>query len=584
MATGATVVVPREPAIDLIRVISEGTYTTFAQALKEFVSNAYDADATRLEITIDEDCSLVQIRDNGVGMQAKDFVNYYASLARSGASGATSVSGRTRRGRRKIGRFGLGALAVIGIADRFVVRSSKAGKREGFEAAIDLTNVRKNFRKNEDLSKHWKFRLTTWDNEPVRRGFTDVRIEGLKNEVQAALQQPGQKSPTDFVQTVDELSGIEALRWRLGLICPAAYVSGYPLDERRMARGADSILRTQVRKLNRADFAISLNGSPALRQITLPSYRPSKLADPERAKLLLRRGLGFELRCFSSRPRSGLRYQGYVLSQAMQVFPEEVRGILVRIRGVAVGWHRMTYVPTNAPNTFPQTVSGEVWVEGLDDALQFDRESFREDHPLYVRFREELASFLYDEGKDWRDRSVVRRKKERGKAKQAKAKAPRSRTVGPVAKGSKTAPEEAKDEFLPLDVFSGQPEYILRIVRQISGCWNRDYREACGTMIRRVLETMIIEYFECNKWKKDLIDKSTGDYISFGHIIGKLGGDAKHGMEARVIKALKDLKGLGDVSAHDFRVKIRKSDFTSKKDMLRYTADRLLYFIARAKE
>ncbi len=53
MTTERGILVPREPAVDLVRIISEGTYTSFAQALKEFVSNAYDADAGRVDITID---------------------------------------------------------------------------------------------------------------------------------------------------------------------------------------------------------------------------------------------------------------------------------------------------------------------------------------------------------------------------------------------------------------------------------------------------------------------------------------------------------------------------------------------------
>jgi DNA mismatch repair ATPase MutL len=75
---------PVEPAIDLVRILSEGTYTSFPQALKEFVSNAFDADATRVDIQVDEEVNGITIRDNGEGMTLADFGDAFASIARSG--------------------------------------------------------------------------------------------------------------------------------------------------------------------------------------------------------------------------------------------------------------------------------------------------------------------------------------------------------------------------------------------------------------------------------------------------------------------------------------------------------------------
>ncbi len=102
---------PREPAIDLIRIISEGTYTSFPQAIKEFISNAHDADATMVNINIDDECGSVVIRDNGVGMSLDEYQKYFASIARSGKSASRTTWGRTKLGRLKIGRFGIGSLA-----------------------------------------------------------------------------------------------------------------------------------------------------------------------------------------------------------------------------------------------------------------------------------------------------------------------------------------------------------------------------------------------------------------------------------------------------------------------------------------
>jgi hypothetical protein len=161
MALKTEVLAPREPGVDLVKIISEGTYTSFPQALKEFISNAYDADALRVDITIDDDSTSIVLRDDALGMTLSDFLNYFASIARPGPSGARTARGRTRLGRLKIGRFGIGSLAVVGTADKFSVRSVKRLSGEGFEASIDLAELREHFYKGEDLSKRWRGRSPT---------------------------------------------------------------------------------------------------------------------------------------------------------------------------------------------------------------------------------------------------------------------------------------------------------------------------------------------------------------------------------------------------------------------------------------
>src|SRR5713226_10621667 len=110
---GVRIVSPKEPSIDLIRILSEGTYTSFPQALKEFISNSHDAFATEVALRFDDDFSVLSIRDNGEGMSSDDFVNVFASIARTG--GKTRLSLETNRlARERIGRFGIGSLAVVG--------------------------------------------------------------------------------------------------------------------------------------------------------------------------------------------------------------------------------------------------------------------------------------------------------------------------------------------------------------------------------------------------------------------------------------------------------------------------------------
>ena len=92
----------------IIRELS-GIYKPFVKAFKELVSNAYDADATEVFVTLSEDFSSMDVLDNGIGMTPFDF---HKSFARIGGSTAWLQEGTSSGGRPRIGYKGIGFLAV----------------------------------------------------------------------------------------------------------------------------------------------------------------------------------------------------------------------------------------------------------------------------------------------------------------------------------------------------------------------------------------------------------------------------------------------------------------------------------------
>jgi HSP90 family molecular chaperone len=67
---------------DVVKHLSLGLYRNFALAIKELVSNAYDADATDVKIKLDLDKGLIVIRDNGRGMSEGEFTEDYLTVAK----------------------------------------------------------------------------------------------------------------------------------------------------------------------------------------------------------------------------------------------------------------------------------------------------------------------------------------------------------------------------------------------------------------------------------------------------------------------------------------------------------------------
>jgi hypothetical protein len=95
-----------DPAV--IRELS-GIYKPFVKASKEFVSNAYDADADFVHIKLTEDFTEMEIIDDGLGMTPFEFHDDFTKV---GGSYKRLQGGWTEKGRPKIGSKGIGFLAV----------------------------------------------------------------------------------------------------------------------------------------------------------------------------------------------------------------------------------------------------------------------------------------------------------------------------------------------------------------------------------------------------------------------------------------------------------------------------------------
>jgi hypothetical protein len=92
----------------IIRELS-GIYKPFVKAFKELVSNAYDADAKTITVTVHDDFSTIEVLDDGLGMTPYAF---HESFARLGGSTAWLHGGKSPGGRLRIGYKGIGFLAV----------------------------------------------------------------------------------------------------------------------------------------------------------------------------------------------------------------------------------------------------------------------------------------------------------------------------------------------------------------------------------------------------------------------------------------------------------------------------------------
>ena len=117
-------------------------YSKLPSVLSELVSNSWDADAEYVSIDfIDRDGSKgIVFKDDGEGMTFEELQNKYLVIGRNRRKSTTSDI--SPKGRKVIGKKGLGKLSVFGICNIIEVISVKEGIKNHFR--MNLSEIRQN--------------------------------------------------------------------------------------------------------------------------------------------------------------------------------------------------------------------------------------------------------------------------------------------------------------------------------------------------------------------------------------------------------------------------------------------------------
>src|SRR6266545_3993720 len=122
------------PRARLLSLLGEQLISDQAVGLIELVKNAYDADATCVEIELtglsSVDTSQIVLRDNGFGMNLADIEQKWLSPAVDHKERQKKAKERTPRGRLPIGEKGVGRFAVHQLGHRFQLISRMAKSPE----------------------------------------------------------------------------------------------------------------------------------------------------------------------------------------------------------------------------------------------------------------------------------------------------------------------------------------------------------------------------------------------------------------------------------------------------------------------
>jgi hypothetical protein len=130
-----------------------------------------------------------------------------------------------------------------------------------------------------------------------------------------------------------------------------------------------------------------------------------------------------------------------------------------------------------------------------------------------------------------------------------------------------------------MSLVRGTRGYIERVSNQINGAYENGWYDACAVMLRRLIETLIIEAFENHRIAHS-IQNANGDFLYLRDLIDKTLGERPWNLSRNAKQALPRLKDIGDKSAHSRRYIAQRGDIQPLLSDVRTVIQELLYIAA----
>ena len=528
--------------------ITDGIYRQPASALRELISNAYDADATEVIIFTDAPrFGYISVRDDGHGLSPEMLEHLVEHIGGSAKRSSEGIDlGITSKddenlspgGRKLIGKLGIGLFSVAQFTRHFLIITKTP--KDKFRTIADITlgpvagqekklSVDNRSGQQEIQTGHariWRENAEDADSHGTEIKLLDLlprtraelasadlwaKIDFQKEdpdspnieipryhigrmkpkqtevlEIQPELPWSNDDSPKDrfskFVQAVrgsiDTSDSVDLdilcdrylqTLWNLALAAPLEYIETHPFDlpadkeiiffelenkpkgqAKRLSIKTGDTPRKELRLkspngAHKDSFKVFIDGIQLFRPIVFKNL--PKTSTAVQTPLLF---IGSDSQRFEKKPidLSGgpLVFEAY-LFWAPKIIPKQHQGVILRIGNASGSLFDKTFMSYQvSEQTRTRQITAEVFVrEGLDGALNLDRESFNFAHPHYQYILKWLHSAL---------RQLANKHKELGKS---------LRTSKVTAQGEKVRAEVEKKvvHSLKLRGVDDLPEVIL---------------------------------------------------------------------------------------------------------------------------
>lgn len=406
-----------------------GVYQPFVKAVKEIISNAYDADADTVNLKFYDDFNELSITDNGNGMNPIEFIRDYIRIGKSRNKNEFTA----KKGRPRIGGKGIGFLAPARYCKMLEVKTKKneistekitirlqpnqmvdissiimQGYTDlNFLDYIKITKITDQHGENvkatingfsieileevNEINVYYEFdsrliELTAMIDfnllfeldssksleeinnfcqiliKEVPEGkddsYTEIKLKGISDFVKNELTSKGKKG----AKNIESNSGLEKFLWSLSRIIPinANISSNFPVELKEFIQnemdGKQKDYPIQVNVLVENEKI-----KPLERFIIHPNKRLDINEDADLIKII-------EL----TDDNGKFNAKGFLIGQSSTIYPAECRGILVRVKGVAIGeptYFGLDQVLTGSSKVALTQISGEINILSGIDAI-----------------------------------------------------------------------------------------------------------------------------------------------------------------------------------------------------------------------
>jgi hypothetical protein len=141
-------------------------------------------------------------------------------------------------------------------------------------------------------------------------------------------------------------------------------------------------------------------------------------------------------------------------------------------------------------------------------------------------------------------------------------------------------PEEGRysdtQVVIPRSIVRNTRGYIEKIANQVNGCYENGWYDGCSILIRRLIETLIIESFEKHSLAHK-IKNSQGDFFYLRDLVSTCLGESSWNLSRNCKQALPKLKDIGDKSAHSRRYIAQRGDLDPLLSDIRLVVQELVF-------
>lgn len=376
--------------------LTRGLYRSPASALRELVSNAWDANATVVQIDTNyPNFFQLSIEDNGDGFTKDEFRRVMSGGIGNSEKRKQHEEKPLKYHRALVGRLGIGMLGIAQVALGFTI-TSRTADGNGFRARVRLYDLLKPKLDSDDQEfvAGDEVNIGTYDfdddfDPSNERTGTTIYTNDLHPQFTQAfkesIEQEGFKQiPKGWKSAVKICSKTESLQvlgdywrllWELAASAPVKYIDATAIP--------GAVIKDDQEKLQKNRFRLVVDGLELFKPVYLRGDRVGFTTHP----------VAFSKMVYG-KPVS---FHGYIAArEGKQIRPDELRGIMIRIKNVGIGYYDQTLLDYRV-NQGPRNrwITGEIFMDdGLEDALNVDRDSFNRFHPEFRAVQADIHKTL----------------------------------------------------------------------------------------------------------------------------------------------------------------------------------------------